>query len=201
MASDIKLDGEWVVVEGTWTRVRTLDLMLDAPERRQNEQGWRRALVHNQQDGLTINSAGDYPGGVTIQGQVRMHEVHMTGALQATSACVEGELEAQGAVRVRGRMLVRVVDAGTNTERLVLSEPNAPTPIEVEGRGMQINGGLHVRGEAYFDQTLRVRDVLLGPPPGPGPLPPTQHLQQVIADFSAKVAQLEARIAALEARS
>ena len=70
--SDIKFDGEWVVVEGNWTRVRTLDLMLDAPARRQSNSGWRRALVHNHQDGLTINYASDYPGGVTINGDVKV---------------------------------------------------------------------------------------------------------------------------------
>ena len=34
--------------------------------------GQRRALMHNTGDGLTVNVDGDYPGGVTIRGTVRL---------------------------------------------------------------------------------------------------------------------------------
>lgn len=73
--SDIKFDGEWVVVEGNWLRARTLDFMLDAPSRRSNKTGHRRALVHNGGDGLTINYASDYPGGVTIRGELKVDRI------------------------------------------------------------------------------------------------------------------------------
>jgi len=54
------------------------DLLLDAVERRQaNGPTFRRALVHDQSDGLTINFASDYPGGVTINGRL-----DVTGELQ-----------------------------------------------------------------------------------------------------------------------
>lgn len=66
--SDIKFDGEFVLVEGNWTKCRTLDLMLDAPSRRSNATGERRALVHDGGDALTVNYANDYPGGVAING-------------------------------------------------------------------------------------------------------------------------------------
>lgn len=68
--SDIKFNGEEVIVEGNWLESRTLDFKLDAPSRRSSSAGERRALVHDFNDGLTINWAGDYPGGVTINGKV-----------------------------------------------------------------------------------------------------------------------------------
>jgi len=42
--------------------------MLDSPERRKGNKPFRRALVHDQSDGLTINFGGDYEGGVRIVG-------------------------------------------------------------------------------------------------------------------------------------
>lgn len=70
MPADIKLgDGartEWVTVEGHVLKVEGSDVMLDSPARRQDEGGHRRALVHDGEDGLTINFNGDYPGGVRI---------------------------------------------------------------------------------------------------------------------------------------
>jgi len=47
-------------VEGT-------DFVLDFPARRKpNGPRLRRALVHDFNDGLTVNFAGDYPGGITL---------------------------------------------------------------------------------------------------------------------------------------
>ena len=57
--SDIKLEAGQVVIEA-------YDLCLDSKERRRNNMGYRRAMVHDGNDGLTINWANDYPGGVTI---------------------------------------------------------------------------------------------------------------------------------------
>lgn len=39
-----------------------------------NRLGQRRALMHDTGDGLTVNVGGDYPGGVTIRGTVRLPE-------------------------------------------------------------------------------------------------------------------------------
>lgn len=68
MPTDIKLDegdGNHVVIEGTVVRTTASDLILDAPARRRSG-GLRRALVHDGNDGLTVNYNGDYPGGVTV---------------------------------------------------------------------------------------------------------------------------------------
>jgi len=73
MPADITLNGddgnaEWVIVEGSVLKAETSDLMLDSPGRRSADTGFRRAMVHDFKDGLTINFNGDYPGGVTVGG-------------------------------------------------------------------------------------------------------------------------------------
>lgn len=74
MATDIKLDqqgGDWLIVEGRILKTTASDFMLDSPARRRGGPSpFRRALVHNEQDGLTINFGGDYPGGVTVTGNL-----------------------------------------------------------------------------------------------------------------------------------
>ncbi|WP_452223645.1 hypothetical protein [Lacinutrix chionoecetis] len=47
------------------------DFKIDHTPRRKNQTPHRRALVHDSKDGLTINWAKDYPGGVTINGTVK----------------------------------------------------------------------------------------------------------------------------------
>jgi hypothetical protein len=67
--TDLRLDegdGTYVVVDGRVLKVTASDLILDAPGRHTGHHGLRRALVHDQRDGLTINYNRDYPGGVTI---------------------------------------------------------------------------------------------------------------------------------------
>ena len=71
MAADLKLGGPdgddgWLIAEGAVFKATASDVMIDNPARRKNEEPFRRAFVHDFEDGLTINFAGDYPGGVTI---------------------------------------------------------------------------------------------------------------------------------------
>jgi len=74
MTTDVKLDENFVLIEGNALKVKAWDIMLDSPDRRLNAEGatnpYRRALVHDHADRLTINYRGDYPGGVKIQGQI-----------------------------------------------------------------------------------------------------------------------------------
>jgi len=87
MAGDVKLDQDnvnWVTIEGTALRARTPDFMLDSQNRRSGGGGtWRRALVHDQSDGLTINYNSDYPGGVTLKSvtSISPHGTRSGGAL------------------------------------------------------------------------------------------------------------------------
>src|SRR5262245_11243515 len=60
--------------------VRGHDLLLDSASRRApGSPGFRRALVHDGNDGLTINFNGDYPGGVTIN---NVRSMNVVGDLQ-----------------------------------------------------------------------------------------------------------------------
>ncbi len=75
MPTDISLDevdGTWVIVESAVLKSTASDFLLDAPGRRGASGGFRRALVHDSRDGLTINFNGDYPGGVTVGGDFRV---------------------------------------------------------------------------------------------------------------------------------
>ena len=71
MAIDVRLDevdGSFIVLDGRVVKAASSDFMLDAPGHRKAPNPFRRALVHDQSDGLTINFSGDYPGGVTVGG-------------------------------------------------------------------------------------------------------------------------------------
>lgn len=73
MKADVKLGAnadDEIHVEARLAKFVTTDVMVDAPERRSSQSGYRRALVHDGGDGLTINFNGDYPGGVTIGGRI-----------------------------------------------------------------------------------------------------------------------------------
>jgi hypothetical protein len=100
MATDIKLDqhgGNWVVVEGGVLKTTATDLMIDHPARRRGgpTSQHRRALVHDQQDGLTINFDGDYPGGVTVGGNLAV-----TGDVKAGRASLTALVETLRSVEV-----------------------------------------------------------------------------------------------------
>ena len=75
MATDVRLDDDptesWVTVDGRVLNITGADLMLNSAERRGTNAGrFRRALVHDQNDGLTINFNGDYSGGVRVNDAV-----------------------------------------------------------------------------------------------------------------------------------
>lgn len=83
--ADVTLDGGNCIVDGNWLLVKCLDIKLDAPSRRSNNTGERRALVHGFGDELIVNYADDYPGGVTIRGEVRF-----TGKIKQNHLRIEG---------------------------------------------------------------------------------------------------------------
>jgi len=68
--SDIVFDAsEQVTVLCNHLHVQGHDLLLDSAARRKpNGPTFRRALVHDENDGLTMNFNEDYPGGVTLNG-------------------------------------------------------------------------------------------------------------------------------------
>ena len=74
--SDIRLTEQDVQLEGRRVICSAYDVVLDNPARRRpgDPRGVRRALVHDFDDGLTLNWNQDYPGGVTIRGVVSLPE-------------------------------------------------------------------------------------------------------------------------------
>ena len=78
MATDLILDhdgGNSIVIDAAALKATASDFLLDSPHRHTGGQinrkaGGRRALVHDFEDGLTVNFDGDYPGGVTINGRI-----------------------------------------------------------------------------------------------------------------------------------
>ncbi|SKB05943.1 hypothetical protein [Aeromicrobium choanae] len=64
--TDIRFEGDFIHLEGLVVRATANDLMLDATARRKTNTPFRRALVHDFDDGLTLNWDSDYPGGVSV---------------------------------------------------------------------------------------------------------------------------------------
>jgi hypothetical protein len=62
-------DSETLTVVSPVLKVQGHDMILDSADRRKPVgPTFRRAIVHDENDGLTINFNEDYPGGVTING-------------------------------------------------------------------------------------------------------------------------------------
>ena len=99
MSSDIKLDAEgdgWVTVESDVLKARSSDFMLDCGPRRRSQEGYRRALVHNEDDGLTVNCDGDYPGDVLVDSAVT---IQGNGVIRGDCR-INGDARIDGAVRL-----------------------------------------------------------------------------------------------------
>lgn len=197
MSSDIKLDKDWVVVEGKWARVRTWDLMLDAPDRRRNNTGWRRALVHSGNDELIINYNRDYPGGVKIKGEVQIDSLKVKGEVQIDSL--------KGKVQV-GSLKVGLFDLAYSTESsLVIGDNTATRVIELQGPGLLIEGELRVYKDARFDEAIRTPDVTIAPKRPHGHAGDDPHydpfsLVERLKDMQRQIERLQNQVKELEQR-
>lgn len=82
MATDLLLDdqdGNWITLNAAVVCTSASDVMIDNPDRRlPDSPPFRRALVHDEADGLTANFADDYPGGLTLTGVVRITPKEVT---------------------------------------------------------------------------------------------------------------------------
>ena len=172
--SDIRFDGEYVIVEGFWTKVRTLDLMLDAPSRRSNSVGERRALVHDVGDGLTVNYANDYPAGVTINGARRVRGYNGGDWVDVESRVVQ----------VKGTD-VMVDSAGRRTN----STPFRRAIVHDFTDGLTLNWNRDYPGGVTINGAVTRPD---------GATVAGQDGAATIAALTAQISALEARITALE---
>ena len=123
--TDIRLDdgdGSFVTLDARVVKVQASDFMLDAADRRHGGGPNRRAMVHDQGDGLTLNFAGDYPGGVTISGPLHTSgPVHLAGVTEI--APQNGRLVVHGDISYEEQNLVLVGGHGqSRTVTVILTE-------------------------------------------------------------------------------
>ena len=151
MATDVLLDqgsdGSWVAVDAPVLAVTGHDLILDSRDRRTDPTGFRRALVHDGGDGLTVNFGGDYPGGV------RLHDAHVEVHVQTSEAEVHlprdgvaGELFVTHVTGGHGRITERV--DGEVTLWLCLGVGTARVVGAGSATWVPITTGAPVRGDA-----------------------------------------------------
>jgi hypothetical protein len=200
---------------GTHLYVRHHDLHLDHAARRSANGGYRRALVHDLQDGLTLNWARDYPGGVTINGEVKLPHGAAVGALSGTALkCTHHTLHLDHAARRKSppaltavattanSTISRAPTVGAATGTAVVAGPGAeigaiaglrPTQrralMHDTADGLTLNVGGDYPGGVTIRGTVKLPETLLVK---------NQDLLQLITDLQAKVTALEARVAALE---
>ena len=235
---DIKFIGNTVSIEG-WTKLTYPDLQIDFNPRRTSSAGHRRALVHDFQDGLTINWAQDYPGGVTIQGKVNTpnelhvtnlkgnhlrcshHDLHLDNALRRSSTAgarralvhdyqdgltINWAQDYPGGVTIRGDVKIpnelHVANLKGNHLRCShhdLHLDNASRRSSTAGArralvhdfqdGLTINwaqdypGGVTIRGDVKMPKSLTLAGV---------------NMSEVLSEMSAKLIELENRVAELE---
>jgi hypothetical protein len=109
------VDGTYLVLNARVIKNEASDFMLDAADRHKGGGPFRRALVHDESDGLTVNFGADYPGGVTISGPVNM----------------PGPVNIPGPVKLAG-----VVELAPTLKRLVVHGD-----ISYETHGFRLAGG------------------------------------------------------------
>ena len=80
--SDVVLDGEQVTILCNNLNVQGHDFLLSSSARRRpSGPQFRRALVHAENDSLAMNFAGDYPGGVILNGVAELFPLRQPGGL------------------------------------------------------------------------------------------------------------------------
>lgn len=208
--SDIRFVGEDVHIEGNVQKVTCYDIELDNAGRRSNAAGNRRAFVHDFQDGLTLNWARDYPGGVTINGEVKIPNSAAVNALNGTALhCSHHTLLLDHPARRTAPPVVKSAAARKSKAPLIgtVVVPAGPliggiggigvVPLKAQRRalmhdttdGLTLNvggdypGGVTIRGTVRTPETLLVKG---------------QDLLKLVVDLQTQVAALEARVLALE---
>jgi hypothetical protein len=153
-------DGSFVVVDARVLKTTAADLILDSPARHKpGTRRLRRALVHDQQDGLTINFHRDYPGGVTINDVVelnnRLGSLTISGVkeispyIKAVGAAPAGG----GSLVLRGELMIEPLTRGGDGDI-------PPDPVSLQQ--------LLVEMRAHVERLARRVDELEGrlrPPP------------------------------------
>ena len=141
--SDVKLQHGQVKVEA-W------DLCVDSTDRRKNTTPNRRALVHDFDDGLTMNWGDDYPGGVTLKGVRKIEGRHGMGS---------GFVRALRAITIESDLLHLLSAFGNvvcrTTKLIFQSDADDPAGVQVGGR-LQFNDEVAFRGPVKVSRAVRL---------------------------------------------
>jgi hypothetical protein len=207
--SDIRFVGEDIHVEGNIHRVTCFDVGLDNVGRRKNNSGKRRALVHDFQDGLTLNWGRDYPGCVSVNGDIKMpHGATVATLFGTVLKCTHHTLQLDHAAHRSGLPVLTKRAAAVRSKAPLTSVAVSVATSQVAsaavigklgkrralmhdtGDGLTVNvdgaypSGVTIRGTVKLPEALLVK---------------IQDLMKLITDLQSKVAALEARVATLEA--
>jgi hypothetical protein len=173
--SDIRFDGDWVLIEGTITKATSTDIMLDSAGRRVTATPYRRALVHDFDDGLTVNWANDYPAGVTVNSAKRLNGHNNGDWVQVASRVVD----------VRGSDLM--LDYAS---RRANTTPFRRALVHGWNDTLTLNYNRDYPGGVLIEGPVRM--------PG-GAVIAGQDVATMLTSLSTQVSSLTARVAALEA--
>jgi hypothetical protein len=115
--SDLLLDdngGDWLTLLARVVNSASSDFMLDFGDRRKGGGAFRRALVHDEGDALALNYAGDYPGGVRVDGPIRLTgPLHVSGPINGVGDVVPQA----GTVAIRGGLSFETRGVQAQTDR------------------------------------------------------------------------------------
>lgn len=168
--SDIKFsDNETVVVECFTLKTTGPDIVLDNSGRRKNNTANRRAFVHDFNDGITVNWAEDYPGGITLNGPVAVNKLTGTAlTLKHWDLVLDNDSRRKSATGSR-RALVHDFNDGL-TLNWAKDYP----------------GGITMRGDVKCTEKLSIS--------GTDILAAINLLKSKVATLEAKVAVLESKV-------
>jgi hypothetical protein len=182
MPTDVQLDaedGSVVVIDARVVKAKSSDFNLDSPARRgandRGAAGMRRALVHDQHDGLTINFNRDYPGGVTINDVVELNNrrtgIHLSDVVEISPfAGVHAGAGGKSDDGSKGQGLV------LRGQIMIERNPSGATSSNAEVAALRSR-----YGESGADHE-------------------TVSVQRLFAEVQAEIVRLEARVAELERR-
>jgi hypothetical protein len=170
--SDVKLDGVKVILEsegwvggklildGPLLKAQTWDLWLYHPARLKAgtpPDAARRAMVHTSDDGVGINVNRDYPGGVTIGGEVTLQDkltasrdVNLNGKLTATAgATINGDVNLGGPLTANAGA---TINGDLTLNILATAGAHINGDVNLNGKltataGATINGDVNLNGK------------------------------------------------------
>lgn len=171
--SDVRLlDGQ--------VKIEAWDLCVDSKDRRKNDSEFRRALVHDFDDGLTINWNYDYPGGVTIR---HLRRIFARGKQLSAPNAVH--LAIDGNTRIEGRL---EVDGNAFFEKTV---EFVPGKVLIKG---YVGGGHSGGTGASTGSGASGMAAMAGPPPVPVEIDLSEYIMALHSDIE----KLKARLASVQ---